>query len=83
MYVHRYSLINIKNSDKMEIKEITELISRLLDSKLEPIKNDIAAMKTDLSAVRIHVDAINNRLYKLEERVANLDSKLDKICMPA
>ena len=58
-------------------KPITyEQISQLLDSKLEPIKNDISAIKTDvhgikqrLGNVETHLDSINTRLYKLEERV--------------
>ena len=41
-------------------KQITyEQISQLLDSKLEPIKNDINAIKTDVGAIQTHVKSIN------------------------
>ena len=61
-------------------KQITyEQISQLLDSKLEPIKNDINAIKTDVGAIQTHVKSINERLYKLEERVAKMDSMVEKM----
>lgn len=50
-----------------------------LDSKLEPLKNDIRSIRVDLNNVQIHVKSINERLYKLEERVARIDTRLDRM----
>lgn len=67
---HKYQITH-----HMNIQEISDL----LDSKLEPIKNDIAAIRTDVSAVKAHVGAINERLYKLEDRLSRMDTKFDSI----
>jgi len=56
-----------------------ERISVLIDSKLEPIKNDISAIKTDVNAIQIHVKSINERLYKIEDRMAKMEVNLDKL----
>lgn len=56
-----------------------EEMSQLLDTKLEPILNEITSMRTDITALKTHVDSINTRLYKLEARVASIDTKLDRV----
>lgn len=54
-------------------------LEKKLDSKLEPLKNDIRSIRVDLSNVQIHVKSINERLYKLEERVTKIDTRLDRV----
>ena len=68
-----------KKTKIMETPITIQQISELLDSKLEPVKNDISAIKTDLVAIQSHFKSINERLYKLEERVTKIDLNLDKL----
>jgi len=76
----------------MELKEISELlkaqtaeilqnVDKMIDSKLEPIRNDIGVIKNDLSNLRLHTDSINNRLSKLEDRMARVETKLDNVLL--
>ena len=53
-------------------------IEKVLDAKLEPIKNSLEAIKTDVHALTTHVHSINERLYKIEGRMANLEGMADK-----
>lgn len=63
----------------MDIKDISALLDSKLDSKLEPILNELSYIKTEIHAIRIHTESTSNRLAKLENRMANIDSKLDVI----
>ncbi len=73
-------LVNLIYKIKIMETPITiEAISQLLDSKLEPIKNDISAIRTDVKAMKTHIDSINERLYKIEDRMAKIEMGVDKI----
>lgn len=71
---------------KDEIEQISNSIvaklAVLIDTKLEPMANDLSAVKNDLANVKTHVTSINERLYKLEKRMANIEVKLDA-CLSA
>ena len=57
--------------DADDIKAIKDL--------LEPISNDLSTIKVDVHAIRTHTDSINARLYKLENRVANIEVLVDRM----
>ena len=60
-------------------REDLQAIGSLMDSKLDPIKADVAGLKTDVSGLKTDVSAINTRLDKLEEGQSVMNTRLDKM----
>ena len=71
----------LDNRIKAQTSDILNAVDKMIDSKLESIRNDIGVIKTDLSNLRLHTDSINTRLSKLEERMARTESKIDSIIL--
>lgn len=74
---------------EITLKEITSAMESLLETKLEakliPLRNDIGLMKkdiglmkNDLHILKISTASMNSRLGKLENRMANMELKIDR-----
>ena len=53
--------------DKMDDKELLEALGRMMDEKLQPIKEDITVLKNDINVLKQNIDSIKEDINIIKE----------------
>ena len=64
-------------TDNELLLAISDLMEKKLESKLEPIKNDIKELKTSVKNLEIRMDRLESRMDSLEARMDSFESEME------
>ena len=57
-----------------KFEQLLEAVDMMINKKLEPVANDVAALKNDMEVVKVTIQETNRDVKDLQKRVARLEA---------